>query len=581
MGLKLTSSARTTRYEAAGFWGEGCLHDFLARNALISPKAPALVDPPDRETFTQNGPVTLNTAETLYAVEQLRLVFDQMGLQPGDLLAIQLPQIVEAPIAILAASRAGLMVCLLPPHWGRRETLAALGPVAPRAVLSWAGPQREGQARLEALRDIAAKLPSIRFLLAIGDDVPDGIVPLGAFASDARKRAMGRAPGDGTEGGGKPKASDPSDANDVVVVTWPSAGATNVRALARSHNELKATGLGIVNAAGLQDGARALCPFPLASYPAMAAFFVPWLLCQGCLVFHRAFDLGGFKTALAEAPTAFTAIPAQIESQVLAALADHPAGATAPDCLGIMRDPRVASSHAEMPQSPAPPLLDILNLNDLALHAELRTATGQISIPNTRAVDGGARPPPLIETHLAPPRPDDAPGAAELFIRSPMTPSAAVGGDAEGEGGGVFSALQDADGFVAAGLLARKVKRRFVPSASTPSGQLAHGGLRLDLADLKSLYAAWPPAANVKIDVVADAIMGSRLAVTMRMVAGSAPATAEQFCAFLHAQGAGAHMIPDEIRLLHEPASELREPTPAPEDNHIKSTAPLTKSASV
>ena len=571
MGLKLTSSARTKRYEAAGFWGEGCLHDFMARNALISPKALALVDPPDREKFAQGAPVALNMAETLFAAQRLGLIFERLGLEAGDLLAIQLPQIVEAPVAIVAAARAGLMVCLLPPHWGRREMLSALGPVAPRAVLSWGAPEREGPARLEALREIALALPSIRFLLAIGEDVPDGIVPLGAFALDAQRRARRN----GTQAQGGLAKSDPSEANDVVTVTWPSSGPANVRAFARSHNELKATGLGIVDAAGLDDGARLVCPFPLSSYPSIGAFFIPWLLCQGCLVFHRAFSLGGFAAALAEAPTAFTAIPARIEREVLAALTDGEADAISLDCLGVLRDPRIASSHAEMPQAGAPPLLDILNLGDLALYAEMRTASGQISVPNTRGSNTGVKPPPLVETHMAPPRPDDAPGAAELFVRSPMTPSAAVGGD-----GAVFSALADADGFVAAGLLARKAKRRFVPSAIASPDHVVHGGLTLDLADLKSLYAGWGPATGVRLQTIADDIMGNRLGVSLHVAPDVKSVSADQFRDFLTAQGAGAHMIPDEIRFIGDP-SPPPAPPPAAETDLAEPPPPPTLPADV
>ncbi len=543
MGLKLTTPKRIKTYESAGFWGEGCLHDFLIRNAQASPKSLSLIDAPDRESFAQGKPVALNTEEVLFAVERLGQVFDQLGLEAGDLIAIQLPQIVEAPVAILAAARAGLVVCLLPPHWGRRELQRALGPVAPRAILSWAAPAGQDQDRLESLREVASKLPSVRFLLAIGRNVPDGIVPLGAFAFDAQQRIKHDCitPVKMT---GKP---DQSDASDVVVVTWPATKVDGSWAMARSHNELKATGLGIVDAADIGDGATILCPFALSTYASVGSFFITWLLCGGCLMFHRAFDLGQYIRTLTEAKSAFSAIPARLEEPVLTALAAQDAETPLPQCLGILRDLAVASSHASMPQTTSLPILDILNLNDLALHAEIRTATGQISVPNIRISPSSTRPPPLLETHLAPPRADDAPGVAELFVRSPMTPSAAVGGN-----GGLFSVLQDADGFVAAGLVARKSKRRFIPSAISKPGHAIHGGLNLDLAELKVLYAAWPSAAYANIELVADEIMGFRLKVTLQIVPNSAKVTAEDFRAYLRSEGASDHMAPDIIHIVDE-----------------------------
>lgn len=550
MGLNLAPAARVQKYEAAGFWGDGCLHDFIAARALEAPDAPALIDANDRQSFATGTPVTLTNRETQFSIEKLGLVFGELGLMAGDLVAIQLPQIVEAPISILAAARAGLIVCLLPPHWGYSEISVALKDVAPRAILSWRAPGPNGEERMNALRDIAVELSSIRCLLAFGDNVPDGIVPLGAFAQEVLRAMIGEDPGVGEQ----IKFEDPTEANDAVVVTWPSSGGAGARAFARSHNEIKATGLPVVNGANLDDGCSLLCPYPLSSFAALGMFLAPWLLTRGCLVFQRAFDLDAFSAAIKARSISFSAVPAAIEQPVASKLADLAGigelGAPGQTFhLGILRDLRVANSQVQAPPPGELKLLDILNINDLALQAKVRTGPGQINIPDRNVPLASLQPAPLIETHIAPPRPDDALGSAELFVRSPMTPSVAVGGE-----GGVFSPLQGAEGFVAANLIARRSAGTLVPSAVKPSDHLTHGAMMLNMGALKTLYGGWPGAAALHIEAVADNIMGHRLRVTLNICATEMAdderlSLIEAFCSYLRKQGAGAHLIPDIIEL--------------------------------
>lgn len=567
MDLKLAPHARIERYHAAGHWGDGGLHEFLARNASTTPDQIAIIDPADREDFAPGPPVEMTYADTWFAVDRLGKIFQEMGLESGDLIAIQLPQIVEAPIAILAAARAGLMICLLPPYWQRQEIISSLTCVAPRAILSWSGcetPENNSasQNRMESLREVAAALPSIRFLLAIGDEVPDGIVPLGNFALDAQRHRQNNP--DDKAGTSAKEASNPSDADALVAITWPNSIGGPRLALARSHNELKATGLEIAEKASINDGTRLLCPYPLTSFAALGTFLAPWVLSGGCLVLQRAFDVSCFIQLLSTDEFSFSAIPANIEQKVVSAIQQSSTPINL-DTLGVIRDLRTGSSRLVAPDLSATVMLDILNISDLALSAKVRTGSGQISVPAIWRSHTSASSAPMLETHLAPARPDDAPGVAELFIRSPMTPSASVGGD-----GGAFAPLQEAEGFVACGLFARKSGKQFIPIAPVTSDHVTFGNLSLQLAELKSLYGAWENAAAVEIKLRRDAIMGQRVTAHIKLHDDQNNASAEDFKRYLIRAGASAQMMPDEVIFKSElasqtppPASEASAPLPA------------------
>lgn len=533
MGLCLTSSRRVRRYVASGLWGSGCLHEYLEQNAEEQPRALALVDPQNRREVAAGDPVQLTQAEAADAVRRLGLVFAELGLEPGDLIAIQLPQIVEAPLAMLAAARAGLVACLVPPIWGAREVQSALRSIAPRAILSWDTPGNTSS-RLQGLRHVAAALPSIRFLLAIAETAPDGVIPLGQFAAESlRKSKKGDTPAD-VHGAS-------TDANDVAFVTWSAAEAGSPRGLARSHNELKASGLAIANLAGLEDGGRLLCPYPLAGYPALAAFLVPWLLTAGTLAFHRTESLAGFRAALASAPAAFTAVPARLEASIAGALSGL--GRRSPGVVAVMRDLRLDPAYVPAAAAGLPPLVDIVNLGDTALHADWRGQAGPLSIAKVRRREDDERGLPMLETHLAPPRPDDPPEARELFVRSPMSPSAAIS-----EGAGAFAPMQDAEGFVATGLLARASGNRLVPSMGDRSTAIARGAFALRIADVRRLYGTIPGVAAAAIETVSDPVVGRRIRALLSVEAdcGLDEAGVRDWLA---AAGAGPLYLADDIRI--------------------------------
>lgn len=558
MSLRLTSSERVRRYQNAGLWGDMCLHDCLAANAMMVPDDIALVDAADRETFAPGTPVELTYLEAADAVARLGLVFSELGLEPGDLIAIQLPQIIEAPIAALAAQRSGLVACLLPHHWGTREIRRALDRIAPRAILAARSPVAAEQSRLDGLRDVAAALPSIRFVMALGDDVPDGIIPLGTFAADSRKKTrQGDLAWKVPDPGESPHIADGAEADDIALVTWPSAHAWPAAALARSHNEILAAGRAIADTAGMDDGARLLCPYPLTAFAAQGAFLAPWLLTGGTLALHRAFDLDMFIETLCRAPTYFTAVAARIEVPVVEALTEL--GAAGPAAIGIVRDLRFDAATVDEPPIGAPPVLDLLNVGDMVLHGAWRQESAPLSLPNLRRRPGDDRPAPLLETHLAPPRSGDAPGTAELFLRSAMTPSAAIGGDRDH-----FAPLQDADGFVAAGLLARIDGEAVIPLTADRSGRLFRGATAIDLRELKALYAAAPGVESCTLEVQPDPIMGERVRAILFASRGAEPSIGH-ISDYLAGLGTGIHALPDDIRIVSRRQFGFARPARAPE----------------
>src|SRR5438105_2953450 len=152
------------------------LDDLFRRAVASRPDALALIDPPDRLSFT-DGPVRrLTYAQADRAISALAARLRGFGLPTDSVVAIQLPNTVESVIALLAVMRAGLIAAPLPLLWRHADAAAALSRVAARALI---GCQRIGDTvHGDLAMHIAMETFTIRFLCGFGENLPDGVVPI-------------------------------------------------------------------------------------------------------------------------------------------------------------------------------------------------------------------------------------------------------------------------------------------------------------------------------------------------------------------------------------------------------------------
>src|SRR5947209_13455209 len=246
--------------------------DLFRRAAAARPDALALLDPPDRLSFT-DGPVRrLTYAQADRAISALAARLRGFGLPTDSVVAIQLPNTVESVIALLAVLRAGLIAAPLPLLWRHADAAAALSWVAARALI---GCQRIGDTvHGDLAMHIAMETFTIRFLCGFGENLPDGVVPIDdIFAS----------------GGEPPSIERYGDASDHVALVTFDITAEGIMPIARTHAELIAGGLAVHLEARIEPKAVILGALALASFAGLATTVVPWLLTGGTLVLHHPF----------------------------------------------------------------------------------------------------------------------------------------------------------------------------------------------------------------------------------------------------------------------------------------------------
>src|SRR5216683_2071558 len=100
----LGSEERIREFTTKGWWGTDTLSDLFRRNVEHAPQAIAVADPLNRSEFTDGKPQQLTYAELQRAVDRLATILLEHGIRKDDILAVQLPNIIELVIVYLAAA---------------------------------------------------------------------------------------------------------------------------------------------------------------------------------------------------------------------------------------------------------------------------------------------------------------------------------------------------------------------------------------------------------------------------------------------------------------------------------------------
>jgi len=480
------------------------LDDLFHRAAAARPDALALIDPPDRPSFT-DGPVRrLTYAEADRAISALAARLRGFGLPTDSVVAIQLPNTVESVISLLAVMRAGLIAAPLPLLWRHADAAAALSRVAARALI---GCQRIGDTvHGDLAMHIAMETFTIRFVCGFGENMPDGVVPI----DDIFDR--GSAP---------PVIERYGDAADHVALVTFDITPEGIVPIARSHAELIAGGLAPHLEARIEPEAIMLGALALASFAGIASTVVPWLLTGGTLVLHHPFAPAVFAAQCADERCAVAVLPGAMAMR----LADAGLiGAELHAVLAVWRAPERLAASGEW-SGPAI-LIDVPVFGEIGL------------LPSRRAEDG--RPAAFAAGRLVLSR--GAPqgmhvltvmrtAAGTIALFGPMVPHAPFPPGAER---GSAPRLKIAEGSIDTFYPCRVYREtKLLTVDAPPAGVVSVGGYRFALRAAQDLIAGIEDGSTLA--ALPDMLAGHRLA--------GAGADRDAICDALLAQGANPLLV--------------------------------------
>ncbi len=296
---KMHPQSRVDDYVAKGYWADETVQQiFLDRVAEFGDEL-AAVDPSNKADLVDLPQLRVSWHDLARETDRLAAVLLANGIGEGDVLAVQLPNIVELIVVYLAAWRVRAIVSPLPVQY-RRHEVVELGNIGePIAFLtSDRIGTRPVAAEIAAMR---AEIPSLRTVLFYGpSEVPGAISIADEFESVGADEITAVA---------TYADEHPVDPNDCITICWTSGTASAPKGVPRAHYEWLVMSWDTVYSPDLTHEARILNPFPMVNMAGINGMFLPWLRVGCVLVQHHPFDLSVFLRQIEQERITYTVAP--------------------------------------------------------------------------------------------------------------------------------------------------------------------------------------------------------------------------------------------------------------------------------
>ncbi|MCC6779097.1 MAG: acyl--CoA ligase [Hyphomicrobiales bacterium] len=467
--------------------GRTTLDGMLQRWALQQPHAVALIDPPNRASFTDGEPRRLTYAETDRMVSAIAGRLRRMGLRTDAVVGIQVANTVESVLAFLGVLRAGLIAMPLPLLWRRADAVAALGRVGVSALIVSGRLDRFDH--YELAMQIAAEVFPIRFVCGLGEHAPDGLV---SFDDLFTARALDPLPALDEE-----RTAAPGPAAHLAAITW-DVGADGLIPVARSHAELIAAGLVVVLESGLGQESGLLTTMTMSSFAGLATAVVPWLIRGGALALHQPFDPEAFLTQIDMCPVDTIIVPGSLAAE-LAEVGRLTSSAAR--VIGVWRAPERMVRAQAWPGIKAT-MVDVQVFGEIGFVAARRGEDGLPPAIPFGVVHAPRNGGTVVAIEIS------ATTHATVALRGPMVPRVAFPPGAERSH---LAYLEiPPNGFVDTGYACRPDCETMVLRAP-PKGIVTVGGYRLATAEIEALVGRAEDGAAT-LAMLPDVLAGHRLA---------------------------------------------------------------------
>ncbi|MEU9416783.1 class I adenylate-forming enzyme family protein [Streptomyces sp. NPDC048272] len=466
-------------------------------------------------------------------VRSLATGLRELGIRPGDVVGVQLPNGRHAVMADLALAALGAVALPFPVGRGGQEAQSLLRRAEAVAVI--ASVDHQGNRHAADLRALLATLPALRHVIAAGPGAaPEGTVALtGLLRADATAFVAARP--------------DPDSAARILVSSGSEA---EPKMIAYSHNAL-AGGRGNFLASLMPDAAAPRCLFlvPLASAFGSNGTAVTLARHGGTLILLDRFTAEGALAAVREhRPTHVLGVPTMVRMMLERLDAEGPdAGALpSPTALvlgGAALDETTAESAGKAFGCP------VVNLYGSADGVNCHTGLGADSPEPDEAGVAAGRPDPrvadihIIDAETRERLPDGQVG--EIIARGPMTPMCYVASPE------LDARYRTPDGWVRTGDLGLIDDGGVLHVVGRLKDIVIRGGANISPAEVERELASHPRVRDVVCVGVPDEVMGERLAACV-VARGPQDLTLASLAGHLARRGLERRKHPERLLVVGE-----------------------------
>lgn len=532
---------KVAAYRAHGLW-RGITVDALFRRAVAARGAlEALVDPPNRMALVGSEPRRLSFMQVDAEVDALCAVLAARGVGRGDIVATQLPNLVEGVIAFLACARMGAILSPVAMTYRAHELSQILTSLDAKAVVTVGA--FHGWDHAAMLARLAAEGVTRAQVFTLDIAAPAGVLSLPTLMASA---STFEAPND-------------LDAAEALTICWTSGTEAAPKGVPRHHDHWVVNGEALVEAAELAAGDTILNPFPLINIAAIGGMVMPWILCQGRLVQHHPFDLPVFLAQMETERVVYSVAPPAILTLLLqndALLQGRDLSALR--CMGSGSAPLPPWMVRRWQEDFGVTIMNVFGSNEGCSLFSTGTA---IPDPEQRAryfprfgVEGIDWPNAFarkIRTRLVDPESGEEvrePGReGELRISGAMT------FDGYWNAPEINAAAFDAQGYFRTGDLfeiAPDGDQRFYRFIGRSKEIIIRGGINISPAELDGLIESHAKVREACCAAYPDERLGERVCAVVALVPGAATLSLEELTDHLRAQNIATFKLPEKLRIV-------------------------------
>ncbi|WP_304217987.1 class I adenylate-forming enzyme family protein [Phenylobacterium aquaticum] len=533
---------RVADYRRRGWWRGETVETLFRKAVAAQGPSEALIDAPNRAALVGTPPQRLTYAQVDARVDALCQVFAGLGVGRGDVVATQLPNLVEGVLAFLACARMGAILSPVAMAYRGHELRQILPTVEPKVYLTVG--EFHGCDHAALLMDLKREGVTPVEVISLGATAPAGAHALDALIAAAPTTAY-------------PSPAD-LDAAEALTICWTSGTEAMPKGVPRHHDHWVINGEALVEAAGLRVGDTILNPFPLINIAAIGGMVMTWLVCQGRLVQHHPFDLPIFLGQMQGEGVAYTVAPPAVLNMLL----QNEALLSATDlsklrCLGSGSAPLAPWMVKGWQDLHGVTVMNVFGSNE---GTSLFSTGEAIPDPEQRArffprfgaqgVEWPAEFPAKIRTRLvdlASGQEITAPGAeGELRIAGAMT------FDGYYKAPDLTRAAFDDQGFFRTGDLfeiAPEAGGRYYRFVGRCKEIIIRGGQNISPAELDVLIESHPKVREASCAAYPDERLGERVCAVVALRPGQ-DLTLEELNAHLRAHDIATYKLPEKLRIV-------------------------------
>jgi acyl-CoA synthetase (AMP-forming)/AMP-acid ligase II len=361
----------------------------------------SITDSANRERLGLNSIDELTYKQSARYIRHTAAFLRQAQFADGDIVVVQLPNIAETPLILLAILNAGLVPCLIPSHWRKVEIEAALQKLNPRAIIAHQAVLDHNP--FETMFEIAAAHTSIRFIYGLGNNLTDGVTPLPDLTTTITTDITADE---------SPEVLITRSGEQVAFIGWTrscvDAETSLVDPVAYTHIQLMANAHIVSSEIKLQSAPKILSTYAPTNLTGLVTTLLPWILEAGTLHIAGSLKIAPIITRIKEHNINLTVIPQSLGEkldkaflQSFSVVAQHPHLAL------------VSPTPYKLPEKLPKVKLNaqethIYNLNGLCIYAQHKHKNrddqiiqiGEICLGSQPGTNGEELNPPFIETRI-------------------------------------------------------------------------------------------------------------------------------------------------------------------------------------